>query len=67
MSKPIFYNKSGTLTKYALSCGYVEQHGNARLFRDGCYHVQDSETQVWETFGKLKDARQFFTKLKGRK
>jgi len=37
---PIFYNKDGSLTKYALLCGYVQKKGNRQLYQEHtCYHV----------------------------
>jgi hypothetical protein len=64
--KPIFYNQNGTLTAYALACGYVETNGTIRLYKDGCYHVRDGST-IWETFGLLTDARKFYGQLNKRK
>jgi len=37
---PVFYNKDGSLTKYALACGYVQKKGNRQLYQEHtCYHV----------------------------
>ena len=59
-----FYNKNGTLTRYALACGYTEVYrkGNIsiRLFKeDACYHVQvwGSPERHWESFPLLSEAR----------
>jgi hypothetical protein len=63
---PIFYNKDGSLTKYALLCGYVQKKGNTQLYQEHtCYHV------VAEVDGKfrrqsthsLTEARKFFRTL----
>lgn len=67
-----FYDKSGRLTAYALSCGYVElcTHGEVmvRLWHEhSTYRVRghDHGTGVrlfWETFGAngLSEARAFY-------
>jgi len=71
---PKFYNKNGTLTAYALACGYVEtrplqtENGEVRLFRDGVvWHVQARDDNrgrfVWECFDLLTRARAFFRKV----
>jgi len=60
---PIFYNKNGTLTRYAFSCGYVEEHGNKNLSMEhGVFHVKGFDNQgrhVWQSFDTVKPARAF--------
>lgn len=44
---PNHYTRKGELTSYALSCGYVEQTGKVRLWREhGVYQISylDSDT-----------------------
>jgi hypothetical protein len=70
MSGPKFYTASGLLTRYALSCGYVETktRGNIRTelyLEHGTFHVRvidDSSyakrvTLSWDTFRTLTEAR----------
>lgn len=77
MSK--FRNKSGELSQYALSCGYLQVSvpdgkeprtyitQGVALFREGgsCYHVRAyvDGAKEWESFDFLSDARKFYTKL----
>ena len=74
MKEPKLTNKNGTLTAYALACGYVESRplatrgSIARLFRDGgVWHVQARDDArgrfVWECFDTLTPARAFFRNL----
>ena len=69
--KTLFKNKSGSLTRYAFSCGYIEQKETdaitLQLYLDGVWHVRayDYDNNVrlcWECFDKLTDARAFFKK-----
>lgn len=62
--KARFTNNDGTLTAYALRCGYVDVLGDSRLSHDVIYHVkwEDDGSHGWESFGKLKDARKFWRK-----
>ena len=40
MKEPKFHNKNGDLSRYALSCGYVQTLGTFQLFREhSCYHI----------------------------
>ena len=66
-----FKNKNGSLTRYAFSCGYIEQKETdaitLQLYLDGVWHVKayDYENHsrlFWECFDKLTDARAFFKK-----
>ena len=70
MSGLKFYNKSGTFTAYALSCGYVERNSykqdsdnSVTLWRvHGAYHVRYSLNDSvgyteWNTFDTLTQAR----------
>ena len=59
----LFYNKDGTLTRYAFSCGYVEVHGDKNLSMEhGVFHVKGvnaKHQRCWESFDKVKHARAF--------
>ena len=63
---PLFYLKDGSLTRYALSCGYVEKKGFAQLYRElECYHVLawNGEVQVWKSTYSLTEARKLLRQL----
>ena len=76
--KNTFYNKDGTLTKYALACGYVEKYeglkGYVKLWQE--YHVFhvllhlshsiEETSPKWLTFdyGQLTKARKQFQEFK---
>lgn len=72
--KTVFYNKNGSLTKYALSCGYVEQienkeDRNLRLtmfVEHGHIHVKSYALNVWEVFSaaELGKAKKLYNTLK---
>lgn len=63
----LFYNKDGTLTRYAFSCGYVETHtpkGEDRTtltleMEHGVFHVKGFKgtQRVWESFDRVSEAR----------
>jgi hypothetical protein len=59
----LFYNKDGTLTRYAFSCGYVEKHGNKNMgMRHGVFHVDGQDingNSVNKSFATVKPARAF--------
>lgn len=67
-----FNNKDGSLTVYALSCGYIEQvdkesnQTRVVLWKEcGGYHVRVHQFNgagriAWETFITLKEARKYF-------
>jgi hypothetical protein len=57
------HNSDGTLTKYGLSCGYVQRHGEITLTKDGCYHVKETDGSYWETYQHLTDARRDYARL----
>lgn len=69
---PKFNNKDGSLTRYAFTCGYVEQHENKEtnsrvtLWLDcGYYHVRAHQFNgagriAWETFPTVREARKFY-------
>lgn len=73
---PAFKNKDGTLTVYALACGYVEEFNgefqSVRLWLEGVYHVRRSyigksyargySRSSWESFESLSEARKFYRK-----
>lgn len=63
MNAPLFYNRNGTLTRYAFGCGYVEKYGDAGTLwlEGGVYHVRGwyGETRVWETRERVGEARAF--------
>jgi hypothetical protein len=56
-----FYTRSGLLTAYAFACGYVERHGETRIYLDGVYHVQNGS--VWESFNTITEARRAARRL----
>lgn len=67
--RPVFHNKSGTLTAYALSCGYIETYETAsaavHLYREhSCWHVRAfnriERTRCWHSFSTLTQARKFY-------
>lgn len=63
---PKFYNKDGSLNRYALSCGYVEKKGSAQLYREhACYHVlvMVDGKAVREDTWSLKEVRKHLTRL----
>ena len=69
---PKFNNKDGSLTVYALACGYIEQHDikendcRVTLWGEcGQYHVRAHQFNgggrlAWESFHSIKDAREFY-------
>jgi hypothetical protein len=66
-----FETKTGLLTDYALSCGYIQvfEYNNKRVClskEHNCYHVKNTsnELRYWKTFDTLKEARQDFNKIK---
>ncbi len=75
---PIFKNKRGQCTRYALACGYIdlfEANGyRMTLWLDGTFHVrmhdhgtddhQGSGRVFWECFETLTEARAHFNKSK---
>lgn len=63
---PIFYNKDGSLTRYALACGYVQRKGNTQLYREHeCYHVvaEVGTKFLRQSTWSLTEARKFFRQL----
>lgn len=75
MNSPKFYNSNGTLTKYALFCGYVEKEETEKEYKTmfiehNHIHIQTGKhgerRSVWETFGsdELTKARKFYNGLK---
>lgn len=58
-----FKNAKGELTPYAFACGYVELVGDFRIYKDGCYHLQNYDTGFWETFTTVTQARQTARRL----
>ena len=78
MNEPIFYNSNGTLTKYALFCGYVESKqsdkGTKKMFIEHNhihvkhYKIDDVSisTELWNTFetNELAKARKLFNSIK---
>lgn len=67
-----FNNKDGSLTLYALACGYIQQHdikeNDCRVTlwgEGGFYHVRSHQFNgggrlAWETFQSIKEARAFY-------
>ena len=73
MPKNDFYNKSGGLTVYGLSCGYIERigydHGAVTMWREHeVYHVKRTSRfidgraiqEAWLVFNKVGDARRAY-------
>ena len=60
--RDVFTNAKGQLTAYAFACGYVERHGEYRLYKNGCFHVQRSNNE-WHTFSTLTEARKVARRL----
>lgn len=55
------HTKTGRLSEYGLSCGYIEKSGSKELYKDGeVYHVRDGSSCL--SFDKLTDARKEFSK-----
>jgi hypothetical protein len=57
---PEFKNKDGNLTRYALSCGYVEKNKDLTLgMEHGFYYVRGFRGQkhIMESFDSIKKAR----------
>ena len=65
--EPKFHNKDGTLTRYALSCGYVEVKGKFSLWSEhGVLHVRGldkNDKQVWKNPETLKEGRKLLRQL----
>lgn len=53
----MFYRKDGKLTAYAFACGYVERKAGFKIYKDGCYHLQNEITGLWDTFATVAEAR----------
>lgn len=70
--KDKFKNKSGTLTRYALACGYLESKTSLKsedyltLGLDCIYHVKGylGSTRIWESFDTLTSARKFYRSIR---
>jgi hypothetical protein len=69
ISKPhccLFFTQNKNLTRYALSCGYLEYRRDKNLSREhNTFHVKGTDikgVRVWESFDNLKDARAFLAK-----
>lgn len=68
--QPIFRNKDGSLTRYALACGYIENEVcnniSVRLWMEhGTYHVRSHDLNkhkrlFWKSYSLIKDARKFY-------
>lgn len=72
-----FNNKDGSLTRYALACGYIQEFkkNNVRLtlYTEGCVvqvrafdHGQECKRLFWETFesNELTKAKKFYNRFK---
>ncbi len=56
------HTKSGLLTNYGLSCGYVQTDGTKQLYKEhNTFHVRKSG--VWNCFDTLKEARTNYKSL----
>lgn len=69
---PALHNKSGTLTRYGLLCGYLEckvskdDRDYLTLGLDCIYHVKGykSGQRIWESFDTLTSARKFYRSIR---
>lgn len=69
---PALHNKSGTLTRYGLACGYMEKKASLKnddyltLSLDCIYHVKGykQKIRIWESFDTLTAARQFYRSIR---
>jgi hypothetical protein len=65
-------NSNGTLTRYALACGYIESkvslesEDRLTLELDSIYHVKGciGFTRIWESFDTLTEARKFYRSIR---
>ena len=71
--KDLFFCKNGSLTSYALHCGYIERSESLTKYKklyieNGCINVKsgtiESPLLIWECFDKLKDAKKFYNSIK---
>lgn len=66
MEKDKFRNKDGSLTRYALACGYVEEEAGVKLYGDGAvYQVKGwiCNKLEWESYDELTPAKKAFKKM----
>lgn len=69
---PNLHNKSGTLTRYGLACGYMESKASIKnedyltLGLDCLYHVKGykDNQRIWESFDTLTQARKFYNSIR---
>lgn len=71
---PKFHNKDDTLTRYALSCGYIEKLENNEMYLTlserhntllvSCFNKVSQERIYNKGFYLMKDARKAYNKLK---
>ena len=61
--KCLFFNADRSLTKYALSCGYVQEKLAKNLSMEhGVFYVKGMNVlgeHVWQSFDTLKEARRY--------
>lgn len=71
--KNLFFCKNGSLTSYALHCGYVERSESLTKYKklyieNGCINVKSGTAEnplsIWECFDKLSEARKFYNSIK---
>jgi len=57
--KTKFHNADGSLTLYSFACGYIQERGGVKLFKDGIYwHIRTMiGGRYWETVDTLGEAR----------
>ena len=69
-----FHNKNGSLTMYALACGYIEEHKvreygiNLSFEPDSCFDVKvfdDNKRLFWLQRSSLGEARKLVSNIKG--
>ena len=69
MKPPKFYNANGSLSRYGLSCGYIQSKKNVQLYMEhSCFHIIATTNNVDNTFVrvstfKLSLARKAFSAL----
>ena len=60
LGKSIFNNKS-ELTAYGFACGFIEEKGNVKLYKEGgVYHVVNMTTKIYNSFDTLSEARKAY-------
>lgn len=69
---PAIHNKSGSLTRYGLACGYMESKVSLKsedyltLGKDCIFHVKGYKNglRIWQSFDTLTAARKFYRSIR---